>query len=56
MNAFLLSLVMYFLGSQFKILRMSWYDSMKAFQDNIVLVMNNYLCSLYVSLPGIYSV
>ena len=31
MNVFPLSLEMSFLGSQFKIMRMSWYNSMKPF-------------------------
>ena len=52
MNAFLISLVISFLGSQFKILRMSWYKSMKLFWDNLVLVINKYLWSLNHSFPG----
>ena len=31
MNAFLLSLLMSYVGSRFKLLRMSWYRSMKQF-------------------------
>ena len=37
-NAFLLSLVIFFLWSRFKILRMYWYKIMKPFWDNLVLV------------------
>ena len=31
MNAFILSLVIYFMGSRLKILMMSWYTSIKPF-------------------------
>ena len=47
MNAFILSLVIYFLGSRFRILSMSWHKSKKTFRDNIELVMKKYLCSLH---------
>ena len=35
---------------------MSWYKSMKPFQDNLELVINKYLCSLNDSFPGIDSI
>ena len=53
MNAFIISLVIYFMGSRFKILRMSWYKSMKPFQDNLELVMKKYLFSWHDSFPGV---
>ena len=53
MKSFLLSLEISFMGSQFKILRMSWYKSMKQFRDNLELVIKIYLCSLYYPFPGI---
>ena len=43
-NKFLLFLVIYFVGSQFKILRMAWYKCMTTFRDNLQLFMNKYLC------------
>ena len=46
-NAFILSLVIYFLGSQFEIVRMSWYKSMKTFWDNIELVIKKCFWSLH---------
>ena len=56
MNAFLLSLVISFMGSRFKILRMSWYKSMKPFQGYFELVINECLYSLHDSFPGIDSI
>ena len=52
MNAVILLLVISFLGSQFKILRMSWYTYMKPFLDHLELVMKKYLSSVYDSFPG----
>ena len=56
MNEFLLLLVISFLRSRLKILRMSCYKSMKTFQDNLELVINKYLCSLHDLFPGIDSI
>ena len=44
MNEFLLSLVIYFMVSRFRIFRMSWYTSMKPLRDNLELVINEYFC------------
>ena len=38
MNSFLLLLVMSYMGSRSKILRISWYSSIKLFQTNLKLV------------------
>ena len=53
MNEFILLLVIYFMESWFKILRMSWYTSMKLFRDNLDLVIKKYFCSFHNSLPSI---
>ena len=50
---FLLSLIISFLGSQFKILRMSWYKCMISFRDKLRLVMDKYLRQCHNSFPGI---
>ena len=54
MNAFLISLVKSLLGSQFKIMRISWYKMIKLFQDNLKLVIKKYLCSFHYWFLGIY--
>ena len=53
MTIFILSLVIYFVGSWFKLLRMSWYKCMKPFRDNLQLAINKYLCPFHDSFPGI---
>ena len=45
MNALLLSLVMSSVRSKFKLLRMSWYISIKLFRANLKLAIYIYLCS-----------
>ena len=52
MNAFIISLVMSFVGLQLKILRISWYTSMEPFQTNLDLVINKCLYSCHASSPG----
>ena len=52
MNSFLLSLVISYVVSRFKLLRMSWYRNMKLFWTNMKLVMNKYLYSWNEYLPG----
>ena len=52
-NAFLLLLVMSYVGSRFKLLRISWYIIMKLFRTNLKLVIKKYLCSLHESLPRV---
>ena len=54
-NLFLLLLVISFLRSQFKTLRMSWYKIMKPFRDILELVINKYFCSFNDSFPGVDS-
>ena len=44
LNAFLISLAISFVGPGSKILSMSWYTSMKPFQNILGLVMTEYLC------------
>ena len=56
MNAFILSLVISFLGSRLKILRMSWYKSITQFQDNLELVIKIHFRSLNDTSPGIDSI
>ena len=46
-------MVISFVGSWFKILRMSWYTFMTLFWDNLLLVMKKYFCRLHDSFPGI---
>ena len=53
MNLFLLSLVIFCVGSWFKVLRMSWYKCMTPFLDSLQLVIKNYLCHWLASFPGI---
>ena len=55
MNSFLFLLVMSYMGSQLKILRISWYSSMKSFQTNLKLVINKFFCSWHESFPGVES-
>ena len=52
-NDFLMSLVMSYVGSWFKLLRISWYRIMKPFVTNLKLVINKYLCRLNESFPGV---
>ena len=51
-NSFLLLLVMKYMGSRLKILRIYWYSSMKLFQTNLKLVIKKFFCSWHESLPG----
>ena len=53
MNSFIISLVVSSVGSQLKILSMSWYKSIKPFQNNLKLVIKKYLCSGNDPLPGV---
>ena len=53
MTPFLLYLVIYFLGSRFNILRMSWYRCMTPFRGRLKLVTNKYLFQCHDSFPGI---
>ena len=53
MNSFLVSLVIYFVGSRFKFLRMSWYKCMTPFQHHLNLVIKKYLCPFHDSFPVI---
>ena len=53
MNSFLILLVMSYMGSQLKILRISWYSSMKPFQTNLKLVIKKFFCSWHESFPGV---
>ena len=52
-DEFLMSLVMSYVVSKFKILSISWYISMKKFLTNMKLVINKYLCRLNESFPGV---
>ena len=54
-NAFLLLLVMSYVGSRFKLLRISWYIIMKLFRTNLKLVIKKYLCSFNESFPRVDS-
>ena len=49
MNAFLVLLVISYVGSQFKILRTPCYSSRKPFQTNLKLVIKKYFCIWNVS-------
>ena len=51
MNSFLLSLVISYVVSRLKLLKMSWYRNMKLFWTNMKLVMNKYLYSWNEYLP-----
>ena len=53
MTTLLVSLVIYFVGSGFKLFRMSWYECMTPFQDHLHLVINKYLWTFHNSFPGI---
>ena len=53
MNAFCLSLVMSYIGSQFKWLWMSWYKTMKPFQTHLKLVIKKYLFRFHESFLGV---
>ena len=50
---FLLLLMMSYVGSVFKLLRMSWFISMKQFLTNLNLVINKYVHILHESFPGV---
>ena len=52
MNTFILLLVMSYMGSKLKILRISWYSIMKLFQTNLKLVIKKCFCSCHKSFPG----
>ena len=47
-------LVIYFVGSRIKILRISWYKRMTPFRENLQLVIKRYFCQCHNSFPGIY--
>ena len=49
----LMSLVMSYVGSKFKVLSISWYISMKQFLTNMKLVINKYLCRWHKYFPGV---
>ena len=53
LNLFLLSLVIYFSGSQFNLLRMSCYKFMTPFRDHTHLVINKCFYPFHYSFPGI---
>ena len=53
MNDFLLLILMSYVGSCFKLLRMHWYRSMKPFRTNLKLVIKKHLCTFYNSCPGV---
>ena len=46
-NDFIMSLVMSYVGSQFKLLRMSWYRIMKPFRNTLKFFIRKYLCSFH---------
>ena len=52
MNGFILSLLMSYVGSRFKLLRMHWCRSTKPFITNLKLVIKKHVCRLYDSFPG----
>ena len=54
-NAFLLSQVISYVVSNFKLLRMSWYKIMKPFRENLKLVINKYLCGMHDYFTGVDS-
>ena len=43
------------MGSVLKLLSMSWYKSMKPFQNNLKLVIKKYMCIWHEYLPGVDS-
>ena len=53
MTPFVLSLVISFVGSWFKILRVSWYKCITPFWDKVKLVVKKYLCQCHNSLHDI---
>ena len=56
MTPFLVSLVVSFVWSRFKLLRMSWYKCMTPFQYQLHSVIMKYLCTFHYSFPGIYNI
>ena len=52
-NSFIVSLVISFVGSWFKLSRMYWYECMIPFLYHLHLVINNYLCPFHNVFPGI---
>ena len=54
-NTFILSLIISFVASRFKLLSMSWYKCMTPFRYHLHLVINKYLCPYNDSFPGIDS-
>ena len=52
MTPFILSLVISFVGSGFKVFIMSWYKCMTQFLENIQMVIKKYLCQCHASFPG----
>ena len=55
MNSFIFLLVISYVGSGFKLLWLSWYESMKPCRMNLELVIKTYLCCLHFSFPGVDS-
>ena len=51
--AFLLFLVMLYVGLGIKLLRLSWYKSMKPFRTNLKLVMEKNVCGIHDYFPGV---
>ena len=47
-NVFPISLVITFVGSWYKILRISWYKYMTPFRENLQQVIKNYLCHFMI--------
>ena len=54
-NAFLMSLVMSYVGSRFKLLTMSWYKNMIPFRTNFKLFIKKILCGVHDYFPGVDS-
>ena len=54
MNAFIMLLVMSYMKSGFKLLRISWYISMEQYFTSLKLVINKYLFIQHEYFPGFY--
>ena len=44
-----------FVGSQYNLLRMSWYKNMKPFRKNLKFVIKKYLRDIHYTFPGVGS-
>ena len=55
MDYFIMSLVVSYVGSWSKSLRVYWYRSIKPFRTNLKLVLKEYLCIWHESFPGVDS-